>query len=142
MAYRTVGNITGAIAPNKSSKASSGGGRGGKAGAGARQPKQKPEVQAFNESTVDAINKAGPPGHEVAHINPREGRLLEALGGSGKKDPKTKIKSYEVVGKKKSTELPKGTGRGRFPGYKGDNHQVAVLTDPEVKALNTLLNKN
>ena len=138
MAYRTVGNITGAIAPNKKAKASSGGGKGGKAGAGGRHPKQKPEVQAFNAATVDAINKAGPPGHELAHINPREGRLLEALGGSGEKDPETKIKSYEVVGKKKGTELPKGAGRGRFPGYKGDHHQVAVLTDPEVKALNTL----
>ena len=137
---RIVGSKTGAIAPNKAVASSRGKGKS-TSGPGSREPKQKPQVTAFNESTVEAINKAGPKGHEIAHINPREGRILEALGGSGKKDPETKIKSYErVVGKKtaKDSKLPKGKGRGRFPGYKGDNHQVAVLTDPEVEALNTM----
>ena len=99
---RRVSTKTGASAPSKGFKTATGKGRGGAAaGPGSRKPEQKPQVVAFNESTVDAINKSGPPGHEVAHINPREGRLLKALGGSGKKDPETNIKSYEVVGDKK-----------------------------------------
>jgi hypothetical protein len=142
---RRVSTKTGASAPSKGFKIATGKGRGGAAaGPGSRKPAQKPQVVAFNESTVQAINDAGPKGHEVAHINPREGRLLEALGGSGEKDPETNIKSYETVGKKtgKKTKLPKGEGRGRFPGYEGDHHQVAVLTDPEVEALNTLRYKD
>ena len=139
---RRVSTKTGATAPSKGFKTATAKGRGGaSAGPGSREPQQKPQVVAFNEATVKAINDAGPKGHEVAHINPREGRLLKALGGSGEKDPETKIKSYEVVGNKKgknSPSLPKGKGRGRFPGYEGNHHQVAVLTDPEVEALNTL----
>jgi len=129
---RIVSKETGAIAPNKAGKSSKGKGQS-LSGPGSREPKQKPEVVAFNESTVDAINKAGPKGHEVAHISPREGRLLKTLGGSGKKDPKTKILSYEIVGGK-GNKLPKGKGRGRVD----STHQVAVLTDPEVEALNTM----
>ena len=137
---RRVSKKTGASAPSKGFKTATGKGRGGvAAGPGSREPQQKPQVVAFNEATVKAINDAGPKGHEVAHINPREERLLKALGGSGEKDPKTNIKSYETTGYEKgvvetSLKLPKEEGRGRLD----STHQVAVLTDPEVEALNTL----
>ena len=104
-------------------------------------PSSGKEVLAFNQSTINAINKAGPKGHEIAHILPREGRILEAFGGSGEVDKKTKIKSYAPVktGYEKGvvesgSKLPKGPKRGRLD----SDHQVAVLTDPEVEALNTM----
>jgi len=145
---RRVSTKTGASAPSKGFKTATGKGRGGAtAGPGSRKPAQKPQVVAFNESTVDAINKSGPPGHEVAHINPREGRLLKALGGSGKKDPETNIKSYEVVGDKKGKNLPKVAKKYDLKGLpkKGegrvdDTHRVILATDKETKALNALKN--
>jgi len=91
---RIVSKLTGAVAPNKVGKSLKGKGKS-LSGPGSREPQQKPQVVAFNESTVEAINRAGPKGHEIAHILPREGRLLEALGGSGRVNPQTKIKQYD-----------------------------------------------
>jgi len=143
---RRVSTKTGASAPSKGFKIATGKGRGGAAaGPGSRKPAQKPQVVAFNESTVQAINDAGPKGHEVAHINPREGSLLEALGGSGEKDPETNIKSYEVVGDKKGKNSPKVAKKYNLKGLpkKGegrvdDTHRVILATDKETKALNAL----
>jgi hypothetical protein len=135
MASRRVAKKTGATSTAKGRDIVSP--NSGKAKAGG-----KPEVLPFNQSTINAINKAGPKGHELAHILPREGRLLEeAFNSEGATDPKTKIKSYAPgkTGYEKGVvesglKLPKGENRGRLD----SDHQVAVLTDPEVEALNTM----
>ena len=40
----------------------------------------------------------GPKGHMLAHITPREGKILKFFGGSGTKDKKTGLKSYFLSG--------------------------------------------
>ena len=40
----------------------------------------------------------GPKGHMLAHITPREGKILQYFGGSGTKDKKTGLKSYFLSG--------------------------------------------
>lgn len=40
----------------------------------------------------------GPKGHMLAHITPREGKILQYFGGSGTKDKKTGLKSYFLGG--------------------------------------------
>ena len=40
----------------------------------------------------------GPKGHMLAHITPREGKILQYFGGSGTRDKKTGLKSYFLSG--------------------------------------------
>ena len=40
----------------------------------------------------------GPKGHMLAHITPREGKILQYFGGSGTKDKKTCLKSFFLQG--------------------------------------------
>jgi len=44
------------------------------------------------------LQSNGPKGHMLAHITPREGKILQYFGGSGTKDKKTGLKSYFLSG--------------------------------------------
>jgi hypothetical protein len=57
------------------------------------------------------LQKRGPKGHKLAHITPLEGVILEALGGSGKVNPQTKIKQYDKE-VEPSTSTSNNTGGG------------------------------
>jgi len=59
------------------------------------------------------LQKKGPKGHKLAHITPLEGVILKALGGSGKVNPRTKIKQYDTTEKtEKEKDEEKGDTRG------------------------------
>jgi hypothetical protein len=44
------------------------------------------------------LQNNGPEGHMLAHITPKEGKILQYFGGSGTKDKKTGLKSYFLSG--------------------------------------------
>jgi hypothetical protein len=44
------------------------------------------------------LQQNGPDGHMLAHITPKEGKILQYFGGSGTKDKKTGLKSYFLQG--------------------------------------------
>jgi hypothetical protein len=44
------------------------------------------------------LQQNGPDGHMLAHITPKEGKILQYFGGSGTKDKKTGLKSYFLSG--------------------------------------------
>jgi len=61
------------------------------------------------------LQKRGPKGHKLAHITPLEGVILKALGGSGKVNPQTKIKQYDIDDDEEG-ELAGGEAAGGY-GY-------------------------
>ena len=75
----------------------------------------------FQES-IKELKKAGPRGHTLAHITPEEGRLLEALGGSGRINPNTDLPQYDTdtYGNESST--------GNVPGSYGTRNPSAGLS--------------
>ena len=68
------------------------------------------------QSSIKDLKKAGPRGHTLAHITPEEGKLLQAFGGSGRRNPRTKLRQYDhVAGHSSYNQLDPGNA------YQGDS---------------------
>jgi hypothetical protein len=93
------------------------------------QPWNKEETMNKNPSK-NWLQQNGPDGHMLAHITPKEGKILQYFGGSGTKDKKTGLKSYFLSGLLGGGVPPKPT-----------TSQTEI--DPEVKAMrNKVLDKS